>query len=212
MAVTYQAILFDFDGVLADTEPLHYECWREVLSDFGIPFEWARYQAEFIGVADREVMARLCREAGADIEEVMAEHPRKKALFQERVKDHRVIHEDVRRLIADLKSHYKLAVVTSSGQSEIEPILANTAMLRYFDTAVYGGDVQRLKPAPDPYALAAKRLGIERALVVEDSAAGIASGRAAGFDVLEITTPAEVPRRVREVLASGTHVAGPYPS
>jgi sugar-phosphatase len=68
----------------------------------------------------------------------------------------------------------------------------------HFDTVVGGGDVSRLKPDPEPYLLAATRLGVDSALVLEDSAAGIASGRAAGFEVLPIRHPTDVPGLLRQ--------------
>jgi HAD superfamily hydrolase (TIGR01509 family) len=73
----------------------------------------------------------------------------------------------------------------------------------HFDTIVGGGDVKRHKPAPDPYLLAAERLAVETALVLEDSAAGIASGRAAGFEVLTVRHPAEVADLLRHRLSPG---------
>jgi HAD superfamily hydrolase (TIGR01509 family) len=72
----------------------------------------------------------------------------------------------------------------------------------HFDTIVGGGDVKRHKPAPDPYLLAAARLDVETAIVVEDSAPGIASGRAAGFEVLAVRHPAEVAGLLRQFLAT----------
>ena len=68
------------------------------------------------------------------------------------------------------------------------------------DTVVHGGEVKQHKPAPDPYLLALERLGVSRAVAVEDSAAGIASARAAGLDVIAIPDAAEVCRLVREHL------------
>ena len=72
---------------------------------------------------------------------------------------------------------------------------------RWFQTVVGGENVKRHKPAPDPYLLAAERLGARTPLVVEDSAPGIASGRAAGFPVLAVAQPAEMPDLVRRRLA-----------
>ena len=71
----------------------------------------------------------------------------------------------------------------------------------HFDTVVGGGDVIRQKPAPEPYLLAATRLGVDKALVLEDSAAGIASGRAAGFEVITVHHPSEVAGLLRQRLA-----------
>ena len=72
---------------------------------------------------------------------------------------------------------------------------------QYFKRWWAARDVKRHKPAPDPYLLAAERLGVRAPLVVEDSAAGLASGRAAGFEVLAVTHPAEVPLLVGRRLA-----------
>jgi HAD superfamily hydrolase (TIGR01509 family) len=76
---------------------------------------------------------------------------------------------------------------------EIEPPLEVRNLRRYFRTLVCGGDVQRIKPAPDPYLLAARLLDAQTPLVVEDSAAGVASARAAGFPVLQVHNAAEMP-------------------
>ena len=94
----------------------------------------------------------------------------------------------------------KMAVVTSSGRSEVEPVLRRAGVHEFLGALVFGEDVERRKPDPGPYLLAAARLGAGNPLVVEDSAAGIASGRAAGFDVLEVSHPDEVPARVRAAL------------
>jgi HAD superfamily hydrolase (TIGR01509 family) len=104
---------------------------------------------------------------------------------------------EVRALIGDLRNAYKLAIVTSSGRREVEPILEAAGLLPSLDTVVYGDDVKNHKPAPDPYRLAVKRLGITRALVIEDSFAGIASARSAGLDVLELRRQCDLVREVR---------------
>src|SRR5436189_324801 len=95
---------------------------------------------------------------------------------------------------------YRMAVVSSSSCVEIEPILVASGMREYFETIVGGDSVKRHKPAPEPYLLAAERLGVTSALVIEDSAAGIASGQAAGFEVIAVTHPREVAGVVRERL------------
>ena len=193
MASTYEAILFDFDGVLVDSEPVHFECWREVLTPFGLTLEWDVYRREGIGVSDRHLMKVLCGQVTPplDVEVLLAEYPRKKELFRSRMLERRAFSEEVLSLIAKLSNH-QLGVVTSSGRYEVEPILAAAGVLDRFQVAVYGGDVKRLKPAPDPYLLAVERLGVSNALVIEDSAAGEQSARAAGLDVLRINHQAEM--------------------
>jgi len=202
--LNYEAIFFDFDGVILDTEPDHYACWVEVLSPYGVPFDWDTYERQYIGVADRIMIRDVCDRATppADFDAVMREHPRKKELFRQRMARTAVMRDDVRELLKELKQHFKLAIVTSSGRIEIEPILEKLGILDEFDTIVYGGDVKHLKPAPDPYLLAAARTGVGRALVVEDSAAGATSGRAAGFDVVQIRKQSEMVPLVRAALSA----------
>ena len=60
---SYDSILFDFDGVLADSEPLHYRCWKHILSPYGINLEWDEYASQFIGISDRVMLARFCEAA-----------------------------------------------------------------------------------------------------------------------------------------------------
>jgi HAD superfamily hydrolase (TIGR01509 family) len=90
--------------------------------------------------------------------------------------------------------------VSSSGRDEIEPILKLAGVRACFRTLVCREDVTQYKPAPDPYLRAAEVLQARRALVVEDSQAGIASGKAAGFDVLEVPECASMPELLRNYL------------
>jgi beta-phosphoglucomutase len=199
----YEAILFDFDGVLVDSEPVHYACWTEILSDYNLHLDWDFYCRECIGVADREMLARLRlqRDPPIPLESLLAEYPRKKNMFRDRMLAVDPVGTSVRELLSGLHDEYRLGVVTSSGRTEVEPILTAAGIHEHFDAAVYGGDVRNKKPAPDPYLEAARRLGITRALVVEDSEAGVASARAAGFDVLRVRSADEVPVAVRQALS-----------
>jgi HAD superfamily hydrolase (TIGR01509 family) len=195
--------LFDFDGVLVDSEPVHWCCWNEVLAPFGASLDWERYCAHCIGVSDREMIATLCAQFDPPLpfDEIWAEYPRKKELFRARMLEADTVSSDVVELIRDLRNDHLLGVVTSSGQREVEPILERAGLAPFLGTVIYGGDVKRLKPAPDPYLLAVERLGVRSALVVEDSDAGLAAGRAAGLDVLRIPSPAEMCGLVRKRLA-----------
>ena len=197
----YEAILFDFDGVLVDSEPVHFACWREVLLPFGIDLDWETYRQRCIGIADRAMLETLCALAKPplDIDRLWAQYPRKKARFRERMMQRETSRPELCELLQSLET-YRMAVVTSSGRSEVEPLLKAAGIRRYFDAVVCGEDVERRKPAPDPYRKAAQLLGAVRALVVEDSAAGMESGKAAGFDVLAVESAAEMPAALRRYL------------
>jgi len=194
----FEAILFDFDGVLLDSEPVHCACWAEVLAPLGVTLEWEFYRRHGIGVDDREMLRMMA--AGSDPprkwEELWALYPAKKKLFQARMAQLPPFDPSLDGFLSRLHGVYKLAVVSSSSTTEIAPVLEAGGIRRHFDTLVCGEDVERHKPAPEPYLLAAQRLGTRTALVVEDSEPGMASGRAAGFEVLAVKGPAELQERV----------------
>ncbi len=185
----FDAILFDFDGVLADTEPLHCACWAEVLADLGVTLEWDFYRARCIGVDDRLMLRMMASRASPprDWQELWARYPAKKDLFRRRTLAAPPFDPALDAYLETLAACYKLAVVSSSSCAEIEPLLEAGGLRRHFATVVGGESVLHHKPAPDPYLLAAERLSARHPLVVEDSEAGLASGRAAGFDVLGVT-------------------------
>ncbi|MEJ7607309.1 MAG: HAD family phosphatase [Bryobacteraceae bacterium] len=198
----YEAVLFDFDGVLIDSEPIHWECWNQILKRFGLKLDWETYSEHCIGVADRAMLEFLCARGDPplDVTLLEPEYPRKKKMFTERMLLSPPISAEVISLIDSVRKEHQVGVVTSSGRSEVQPILKAAGILDKLDTVVYGGDVERLKPAPDPYLLALKRLGVKQALAVEDSKPGIASARAAGCDVVEVKIHCEMWGQVLERL------------
>ncbi len=202
MTDNFEAIFFDFDGVLLDSEPVHCECWKEALEPLGVPVTWAVYAAQCVGSADRDMMrifANLC-DPPADPAKLWQEHPRKKRLFEERMAVDPPFAPGIVDFFRNLAPKNRHGVVSSSARAEIEPLLENVGVRPYLNTMVCGDDVQHHKPSPEPYLLAATRLGVRHALVVEDSQPGMASARAAGFEVIRITDPALMMERVRERL------------
>jgi len=198
----YDAILFDFDGVLADTEPLHWRCWREILAPFSIDLTWEDFERHCIGVNDRDFGKFLAsrRLPPLAFEELWAEYPRKKELFRARVVSELPFLPETLSLVVGLSAYYKLGVVSSSARSEVEPALVAAELRPYFVDLVCGKEVENFKPAPDPYLRAAELLEAERPLVVEDSEAGVASAIAAGFEYVRVRNVREVPVRVKEAL------------
>ena len=197
-----EAIFFDFDGVLLDTEPVHWACWADVLAPAWLILTWDYYRDHCIGIDDRDMLRAMARQADPprDWDSLWALYPAKKLLFQARMSAP-PFEPALAGMLPGLHRQFKMAVVSSSSSSEIAPLLVAGGIREHFDTIVGGDDVNRHKPAPDPYLLAASRLGVDTALVLEDSAAGIASGCAAGFEVLTVRHPAEVAGLLRERLA-----------
>jgi beta-phosphoglucomutase len=200
----YDAILFDFDGVLADTEPLHYECWKQILEPFGIHLNWPFYQQRCIGISDRTMVERLAAERNPPLsfEDVLPAYHSKLGMFRSRIEAEPPFLADTVDLIRELSSikNYKLGVVSSSGRSEVELPIERAGLRSYFQAFVCGKEVENLKPAPDPYLRGAELLRARRPLVVEDSDAGVASAKAAGFDVVRVSSAAAVAAEVRQQL------------
>jgi beta-phosphoglucomutase len=201
---SFDAILFDFDGVLADTEPLHWACWAEVLKPLGLTLTWEYYRGHGVGIDDRGMLRTLAARADPprNWEDLWAAYPRKKELFRARTLAAPPFHPALDGLLARLHLKYKLAVVSSSSRTEIEALLVAGGLRGHFDALVCAEDVPRLrlKPAPEPYLLAAERTGARHPLVVEDSPVGLASGRAAGFEVLPVAHAEGLPELLEQRL------------
>jgi HAD superfamily hydrolase (TIGR01509 family) len=199
--VRYEAILFDFDGVLADTEPLHYASWAEILRAEGIIVDWETYRRRCIGMHDRQMIEFFCtlKKPSLPFEKLWKRYEAKRRLFLKHALNSSPVPPETAQLVKDLRG-YKLAVVTSSDRAEVEPVLKHAGVREYFELLVCGGEVVRPKPDPEPYVVACEALGVQRALAVEDSEAGVASARAAGLVVVRVCDPAETARRVLDAL------------
>lgn len=200
----YDAILFDFDGVLVDSEPVHFECWREVIAPFGVDLTWDVYANTCIGIADRQMIHAFATQLGVDFDQLWAQYPRKRELFRARNQATIQFVPETVDLLRELERRYRLAVVSSSARMEVEPVLVRGGVRDYFTALVCGSEVPNLKPAPDPYLRAAELLGAAKPLVVEDSDAGEQSGRSAGFDVLRVKDAATMSRVLRAHLNGGS--------
>lgn len=197
----YDGILFDFDGVLVDSEPVHHEAWNEVLGEFGLAIGWEVYRG-FIGWSDRDMIRHLCEPTGGRVtfEQVWARYPAKQRGYRERMAGGPPCPDGIRRLLEELGAAYRMAVVSSSSRHEVEALLEAAGIRAHFETVVGSEDVRRHKPDPEPYLEAARRLGLDRPLVVEDSDPGAEAGRAAGFEVVRVASCDEVPGKLRALL------------
>ena len=146
----FEAIFFDFDGVLLDTEPVHWACWAEVLRPFGIELTWEYYRDEAIGIDDRDMLRVLAANATRPVEwdDLWALYPAKKRLFQERMKQPH-FEAELRALLPELEGQYRLAVVSSSACVEIEPLLMAGGIRGHFGTIVRYDFVADHSPGPE---------------------------------------------------------------
>lgn len=192
-----RAIIFDFDGVIADTEPLHFAALRQVLAGVDIALTEAEYYTDYLGFDDRGCFLAALRshqrQASPDL--LAALMDRKAQAYLSAVNDHLAIFPGVRELVQEAAARYPLAIASGALRNEIELILEAAGLRKAFLHITSAEDVTRGKPAPEPFLHAMAGLNRQPAqaalipddcLVIEDSLPGIRAARAAGMKVLAV--------------------------
>jgi len=177
----FDAILFDNDGVLVDTEHLYFRANQETLARVGIDLDAATYVELFL--REGRGAWHLARERGlgpADVDTLRAARDRR---YSELVETADILIPGVADIVPALARRYRLAIVTSSEAGPFARAHARTGLLEHFELVLKHGDYARAKPEPDPYLRAVERLGVagERCLVIEDSERGLRAAKAAGL-------------------------------
>jgi beta-phosphoglucomutase len=193
------AVIFDFDGVLVDTEPLHCRAFLEVLKPLGIAITWEEYKVLYMGFDDRDAFREAYRAHGKVLdEEALGDLlSAKSGVFQEVIRDGVRAYPGAISLVESLHARsLPLAINTGALWSDIAPILDRLGISRCFPLAVTADDVCRSKPDPESYRLAFTRLrdahpkrvrSVGACLAIEDTPAGIRSAKLAGIKVLAVT-------------------------
>ncbi len=211
MAAPIRAVFLDFDGTLVESEPLHYEAWLDAVRPFGADIEWDDYKRQLSGRSDREAGVLLLSNAGVEPSDTRVKQVcRDKTIsYKSRFLEELSIEPVIKEWIINSPENMYIAVVSSSGTHEVEPILIQEEIRTALSFLVCGEEVERLKPDPEPYLLAVTRaqaaahgnghppLMKENCLALEDSEAGLASARAAGLRVVEVRSPSAVPEILR---------------
>ena len=185
------AIIFDFDGVLADSEPLHLRAYQEVVEGMGSALPREEYYARYLGYDDVAVFRTLSDDRGwgltdTRISELIAEKTRALA---EIVAETDVLYPGAAECLARLACIWPLGIASGALKHEIKTILERRSLVGYFRFIVAAGDTPASKPSPDPYALASRLHGAHPAacVAIEDSRWGIESAKAAGLWCIGIT-------------------------
>jgi HAD superfamily hydrolase (TIGR01509 family) len=176
-----EAIFWDNDGVLVDTEHLYFEATRDVLATVDIPLTEDDYRDLFL-VRGKGAW-HLVEARGVPPSEVEALRQRRNALYAQHIAEAPRVLPGVREVVSALHGRYRMGVVTSSRRDHFEIIHRKTQLLGYFDFVVTADDCARTKPCPDPYVRALEMSGVGRdsCLAVEDSERGLEAARGAGI-------------------------------
>jgi beta-phosphoglucomutase family hydrolase len=186
----FRAYLFDCDGTIVDSMPLHYIAWKKALAEWNCAFEEELFYA-WGGRPVTEIIAALNRMQGLDMP-VDAVARRKENLYFELEDQLKAIPEVIEH-IHDKHGSIPLAVVSGSRRTSVVHSLSALGLLEKFDVLVCAEDYARGKPAPDCFLTAAQRLGVapQDCLVFEDTEMGIAAATAAGMASVRVPSPLE---------------------
>ncbi len=195
-----EAVVFDFDGVIADTERLHCDMFLKVLEPHRISFTWEEYVDRYMGCDDRDAFRKAFRLAGR---EELDERQLKKLVdtksrqFLEAIRDGVQTYPGVIPLIKTLHAAgIPLAICSGALRSDLDPILSRLGIACYFALIVSADDVRKGKPDPEGYMRAFRELTLTRrakissvgaCLAVEDTPDGIKAAKRAGLSVLAVT-------------------------
>jgi len=186
----FEAYLFDCDGTIADSMPLHYIAWKQALGEQGCDFPETQFYS-MGGMPVRDVIRALNAQHGLQMP-VEAVALRKEDLYYEFLPQLTAVPE-VLEVIEASHGTIPFAVVSGSTRESVTASLRSLHLLDKFQTLVCAGDYTRSKPDPEAFLLAAQRLGVapERCLVFEDADIGIEAATAAGMASVRVLQPLE---------------------
>ncbi len=186
----FRAYLFDCDGTIVDSMPLHYNAWKKALAEWNCEFDEQLFYS-WGGRPVVEIISALNQKNGLNMP-VDAVAKRKENLYYEQLPQLKAIPEVIEHIEAQ-HGRIPLAVVSGSRRNSVEGSLTTLKLLDKFQTIVSAEDYKNGKPAPDAFLLAASRLGVAPAdcLVFEDTDLGIQAATAAGMASVRVPPPSE---------------------
>jgi beta-phosphoglucomutase len=193
-----KAVIFDFDGVISDSEPCHFAAYNRILADFGIQISRQEYYAEYLGFTDYELLEDIKERYKTDFKGTSIEQlvERKAEVFQELIRQTDHLIDGIAELISELKeNNMKVAINSGATAADIKIMLAGSVIENSFDIIVSADDITKSKPDPQGYRLALKKLNAvsdslisaKQCVVIEDSHWGIISAKKAGMHVIAVT-------------------------
>lgn len=181
--MTRIALLFDLDGTLVDSDPLHHAAFADLLAERGRELTIEEYRTSIMGLHNPDLLERMF--PGEDISIL----DRKEAMFRERLADSVDPIPGIHELLDWAEAQDAgVAVVTNAPRANAAAMLAATSLAHRLPTVILGDECARAKPYPDPYQEAMRRLGVtpSRSVAFEDSRSGLRAARASGAHVFGI--------------------------
>jgi len=197
--LNFKAVLFDFDGVIADTLTYHVQAWQQVFEKYKL-----KISPQDIYLLEGRIAEDICRlmakQKGLSLDAATVREitRQKRAIYRQITRA--AVYPDTRRLIEYLnQTSVKKALVTGSILKNIEPV-TGTDFLKNFDVIVTGDQVAHTKPHPEPYLLAAKRLAVkpEECIVIENAPSGITAAKRAGMYCIAVKTTIQDEQYLKE--------------
>ncbi|QOX78628.1 HAD family hydrolase [Trichlorobacter lovleyi] len=193
------AVIFDFDGVIVDTEPIHYQVFQTILEPQGMGYSWQEYTDKYMGFDDRDAFREAFHTAGKEVSQDVLQLliNQKAAIFEEVVTQGVTPYPGVIELIQELADQgIPLAISSGALRSDIIPILEQLKIKDFFSHIVTADDVPQSKPDPASYIGARDKLlysyphqldSNSVIYAIEDTPAGIQSAKGAGLKVVAVS-------------------------
>ena len=185
------AIVFDFDGVLVDSEPLHLRAYQEVLEPIGWSLPREKYYASYLGYDDAGVFRAVAEDRGSTLDDqrLRALIDEKCRVFDQILGGGDIMYPGAAECLGRLGAEWPLGIASGAARPEIEAALRGRRLDRHIKFIVAAGETPAGKPAPDPYQRAATLHGVapQSCVAIEDSRWGIESAKAAGLWCIGIT-------------------------
>jgi beta-phosphoglucomutase len=179
-----RGVIFDFDGVLIDSEPLHLRAFQDVLAQYGRSMTAQEYYGSYIVYSDREVLERLLP-PGEMLEAALAAKERR---YLELMETGIPVFLDGLTLLSRTDG-WRVGLATGSLRPEVERVIRSLGIRDRFEAIVTREDCRKGKPDPEPFLLAARALDLppHRCVVIEDTPGGIRAAKTAGMACVAVT-------------------------
>jgi beta-phosphoglucomutase len=211
-----RAVIFDFNGIIVDDEPIHFKLFQKILGEEGIVLTEEAYYARYLGFDDRGAFSAGYRDNNRQLNDAKLIEliDRKAVYYQDAIRNHVAIFPGVENLIHSLAGKLPLAVASGALRQEIETILTTAGLLNLFQVIVSAEDVKQGKPEPEIFLKALAKLNAiakpgnslkpAECVVIEDSKEGIKGASRAGMKCLAVTNshPAELLNEADAVVKS----------